>query len=157
MQPPSVARKLTDTWDVGVAVSPATCRQEKTKRAFSATSRYSPSSQEGGSPGMSKRQAPPTLTSACIAEKSAASAPNLVEWDRLVELGPRPRWVLDTERGRVVVELAADQAPLTVQRLTDLARAGRFDGVPFHRVVPNFVAQGGDLSRGPDEGPPPPL
>ncbi|NNK62079.1 MAG: peptidylprolyl isomerase [Gemmatimonadetes bacterium] len=62
--------------------------------------------------------------------------------------------MIDTDRGRVVVALAADQAPLTVQRLSDLAAAGRFAGVPFHRVVPNFVVQGGDLSRGPEAGPP---
>jgi peptidylprolyl isomerase len=75
-----------------------------------------------------------------------------VDWAALAELGARPRLVFETDEGRIVLELAADQAPLTVQRLTSLAAAGRFDGIPFHRVVANFVIQGGDLSRAPEPG-----
>ena len=78
-----------------------------------------------------------------------------VDWTALVALGPRPELVLDTDEGRIVLQLAADQAPLTVQRMTSLAAAGRFDGLPFHRVVPNFVIQTGDVSRAADPGPRP--
>lgn len=77
-----------------------------------------------------------------------------VDWPALAELGGRPRLVLDTERGRIVVELDAEQAPLTVQTIAGLARARRYDGVPFHRVVPNFVIQGGDFERGDGYGGP---
>jgi peptidylprolyl isomerase len=47
----------------------------------------------------------------------------------------------------MVVELDAEQAPITVQTIAEFARAGRYDGVPFHRVVANFVIQGGDFER----------
>ena len=76
-----------------------------------------------------------------------------IDWPALSALGARPELVLDTDEGRIVLELAADQAPLTVQRITSLAAAGRFDGLPFHRVVPNFVIQTGDLSRAAEPGP----
>ena len=45
--------------------------------------------------------------------------------------------------GIMFVTLFLDQAPVTVARFTTLARAGRYDGLTFHRVVPNFVIQGG--------------
>lgn len=78
-----------------------------------------------------------------------------VDWGALSGLGSRPNLVLETDEGTIVLELAADQAPLTVSRITSLATAGRFDGVPFHRVVANFVIQTGDLSRAPAQGPRP--
>jgi cyclophilin family peptidyl-prolyl cis-trans isomerase len=50
---------------------------------------------------------------------------------------------LATTRGEVAVRLAADVAPLTVRQLATLAREGYLDGLTFHRVVPEFVVQGG--------------
>ncbi len=70
-----------------------------------------------------------------------------IDWNYLNKLGPQPRLVLETNRGTVVVELDAEQAPQTVQAITQFAKNGRYDGVPFHRVVPNFVVQGGDFVR----------
>ena len=52
--------------------------------------------------------------------------------------------VMDTTRGRIVLELACPQAPLTCLSFLQLAEAGYFDGQSFHRVVPDFVVQGGD-------------
>ncbi len=49
-----------------------------------------------------------------------------------------------TERGEFAVELYADRAPLTVENFVNLARAGFYDGTTFHRVIPGFMAQGGD-------------
>jgi cyclophilin family peptidyl-prolyl cis-trans isomerase len=49
-----------------------------------------------------------------------------------------------TERGDIVVELYADRAPLTVENFVNLARAGFYDGTTFHRVIPGFMARGGD-------------
>jgi len=46
--------------------------------------------------------------------------------------------------GDVVIKLRPDLAPAHVQRVTDLARSGFYDGVVFHRVIPGFMAQGGD-------------
>lgn len=70
------------------------------------------------------------------------------DWTLLRDVGSHPRLVLETARGRIVVELDAEEAPVTVQTMVRLAREGRLDGVPFHRVVPNFVIQGGDFERG---------
>ena len=49
-----------------------------------------------------------------------------------------------TERGDIVVELFAADAPLTVENFVNLARRGFYDGTTFHRVIPGFMAQGGD-------------
>ena len=49
-----------------------------------------------------------------------------------------------TERGEIVVQLYADKAPLTVENFVNLARSGFYDGTTFHRVIPGFMAQGGD-------------
>ena len=70
-----------------------------------------------------------------------------IDWSYLRELGPHPRLVMETNRGMVTIELDTEQAPQTVQAITRFAREGRYDGVPFHRVVPNFVVQGGDFAR----------
>lgn len=70
-----------------------------------------------------------------------------VDWAYLRSMGPHPSIVLNTEKGTVVMRLYTEQAPLTVQTLLQLTEQGRFDGVPFHRVVPNFVVQGGDVER----------
>ena len=49
-----------------------------------------------------------------------------------------------TERGEIAAELHAAKAPLTVENFVNLARAGFYDGTTFHRVIPGFMAQGGD-------------
>ena len=49
-----------------------------------------------------------------------------------------------TQRGDFTVELYADRAPKTVENFVNLARAGFYDGTTFHRVIPGFMAQGGD-------------
>jgi len=67
-----------------------------------------------------------------------------IDWAELTELGRHPRLVLDTDKGRIVLVLDTEEAPLTVQWMTRFARQGLFDGVPFHRVEQNFVIQGGD-------------
>jgi cyclophilin family peptidyl-prolyl cis-trans isomerase len=57
----------------------------------------------------------------------------------------RPRRVaVDTERGRLLLELACPEAPLTCLSFLQLAASGFFDGGDWHRVVPGFVAQAGD-------------
>jgi peptidylprolyl isomerase len=73
--------------------------------------------------------------------------PVLIDWQYLVEKGPAPRLRLETEKGEVVVRLLAEEAPLTVQTILRFAEAGSYDGIAFHRVVPNFVIQGGDFER----------
>ena len=49
----------------------------------------------------------------------------------------------DTDRGPIRVELAADKAPLTVANFVNLAKRGFYDGLKFHRVINDFMIQGG--------------
>jgi len=64
-----------------------------------------------------------------------------------------PHAFLETKSGTIEIELNVVDAPLTSQNFVDLARAGFFNGTALHRVVPNFVVQGGD-PRGDGEGGP---
>lgn len=52
--------------------------------------------------------------------------------------------IMDTSCGRIELELFADQTPVTVNNFVFLAREGFYDGLIFHRVIPDFVLQGGD-------------
>jgi len=52
--------------------------------------------------------------------------------------------VLETTKGRVVIQLRPDFAPGHVERIKTLAGQGFYDGVPFHRVIEGFMAQTGD-------------
>ena len=51
--------------------------------------------------------------------------------------------IFDTARGPIRVELLPDQAPLTVANFVNLARRGFYDGLNFHRVIADFMVQGG--------------
>ena len=51
---------------------------------------------------------------------------------------------LHTNHGAIELELFPDDAPKTVENFTKLARDGFYDGVIFHRVIPDFMIQGGD-------------
>ncbi len=57
---------------------------------------------------------------------------------------PENTLVLETTKGRVVIELLPDLAPHHVARIRELANSKFYDGVPFHRVIEGFMAQGGD-------------
>jgi peptidyl-prolyl cis-trans isomerase B (cyclophilin B) len=51
---------------------------------------------------------------------------------------------IETNRGTLVAELYDDAAPNTVENFAKLANDGYYDGIKFHRVIPDFVLQGGD-------------
>ena len=51
---------------------------------------------------------------------------------------------IKTNRGDIVIQLFADKAPMTVNNFVALARDGFYDGVKFHRVIPDFMVQTGD-------------
>ena len=57
---------------------------------------------------------------------------------------PENTLVMDLAWGKVVIEMRPDLAPNHVARIKELVRKGFYDGTPFHRVIENFMAQGGD-------------
>jgi len=62
----------------------------------------------------------------------------------MAELDPENTLVLETTKGKATIALRPDLAPNHVARIKELAREGFYDGTPFHRVIDNFMAQGGD-------------
>jgi cyclophilin family peptidyl-prolyl cis-trans isomerase len=63
-----------------------------------------------------------------------------------MEIDPKKKYTatISTDKGDMVIELFADKAPKTVNNFVFLARQGFYDGIIFHRVIPQFMAQGGD-------------
>ncbi len=59
-------------------------------------------------------------------------------------VAPENLLVIDTAKGRILVELEPRVAPQSVERIRTLADQGFYDGLKFHRVIPNFMAQTGD-------------
>ncbi len=57
---------------------------------------------------------------------------------------PENTLVMQLKTGRVVIAMRPDLAPKHVARIKELVRKGFYDGTPFHRVIPGFMAQGGD-------------
>jgi len=55
-----------------------------------------------------------------------------------------PIAIMDTTRGTIKIELYMDKVPITAGNFLDHAESGYYDGVIFHRVIPNFMIQGGD-------------
>ena len=78
--------------------------------------------------------APMTLPASALAQ--AAS-----DWRTVA---PENLLVIDTAKGRVLVEVSPLAAPNHVERIRTLANQGFYDGLKFHRVIPNFMAQTGD-------------
>ncbi|MDZ4054233.1 MAG: peptidylprolyl isomerase [Phenylobacterium sp.] len=94
------------------------------------------------------------LLAALLPLAAAAQAP---DWRRP---DPAETLVIDTTKGRIVVELAPQVAPQAVARVKLLAKEGVYDGLQFHRVIAGFVAQTGNpnnqdggTSAHPDLGP----
>lgn len=71
----------------------------------------------------------------------AQDAPDPVNWR---QLEPENTLYIDTVHGRIVVELYPEIAPNHVERIKTLSRANFYDGLLFHRVVDEFMAQTGD-------------
>jgi cyclophilin family peptidyl-prolyl cis-trans isomerase len=61
-----------------------------------------------------------------------------------LEAGKQYRAVIHTDRGDIHLRLFAAETPLTVNNFVFLAKDGYYDGVSFHRVIPDFMVQGGD-------------
>jgi peptidylprolyl isomerase len=74
-----------------------------------------------------------------IAGGAIAQTPS--EWRTVA---PENLMVIDTSKGRVLVELEPRAAPNHIERIRTLTNRGFYDGLKFHRVIPNFMAQTGD-------------
>lgn len=79
-----------------------------------------------------------------------ATSPLLGE-DQWRTIAPENLLVIDTTKGRIIVELEPQIAPLHVERIRTLTRQGFYDGLKFHRVLTGFMAQTGD-PQGTGEG-----
>ena len=90
-------------------------------------------------------------TATAPAAAAAPARPGAADWrtvpaDNLM--------IIDTNRGRILVELAPEAAPLHVERMRLLTRRAFFDGIVFHRVIDGFMAQTGDpLGNGEGQSP----
>ncbi|MFN8556245.1 MAG: peptidylprolyl isomerase [Dehalococcoidia bacterium] len=71
--------------------------------------------------------------------KQYSSPPQMV-----IDPAKRYSATMHTEKGDLEIELYAADVPMTVNNFVFLAREGFYDGVTFHRVIPGFMAQGGD-------------
>jgi cyclophilin family peptidyl-prolyl cis-trans isomerase len=68
-----------------------------------------------------------------------------------------PRVLLETSAGDIEIELFEKEAPITVENFLSYAKKGHYDGTIFHRIIPNFVVQGGgmdpDMKQRPTDDP----
>ena len=74
-----------------------------------------------------------------MARKSYSSAPAMT-----IDAKKKFTATFDTTAGKIVVDLFADRAPTTVNNFVTLAKDGFYDGLTFHRVIADFMVQGGD-------------
>ncbi len=92
------------------------------------------------------------FVSSTVRERIESTPPAVVlqgpDWKLLRKLGAKPTLQIETEAGLIVVEMDPVRAPSTVTAIARLADSGIYNGIPFHRVVPNFVIQGGDVETG---------
>ena len=82
-----------------------------------------------------------------------ASIANPPPVDVSTVIGKVLRWHVTTTRGELVIRLRPEVAPWAVAAIVALTRKGFYEGVAFHRVVPNFVVQGGDPTESGSGGP----
>ena len=83
----------------------------------------------------------PVLAAALLTATPALAAPAPTDW-RAVDAANT--LMIDTNKGRVFVELYPEVAPATVARIETLARRGFYDGLTFFRVIDDFMDQTGD-------------
>ncbi len=77
--------------------------------------------------------------SAAPARKTYSAPPPMI-----IDTSKQYTATIETKKGNLVLELFASDVPLTVNNFVFLAREGFYNGTTFHRVIPDFMAQGGD-------------
>jgi cyclophilin family peptidyl-prolyl cis-trans isomerase/HEAT repeat protein len=95
----------------------------------------------------------PSIDTATAIRPAPSSRPVDYAAPSLITPAVSPHVFIETDKGTIEIELDVLDAPLTAGNFVALARKGYFDGLTFHRVVPDFVVQGGD-PRGDGEGGP---
>ncbi len=93
-----------------------------------------------------------TLMETSLAVKDAPTRP--ADWTWLKKYPKKPTAILNTTKGEIELDLFINEATYTVKSFIELAEKNFYDGLLFHRVVSNFVVQGGD-PRGDGTGGPP--
>ncbi len=67
------------------------------------------------------------------------------DWSRVAQLTTNPFVVIETSKGNIILRLDIEKAPVTIAGMDALMENGDYQFTPFHRVIPNFVIQGGDV------------
>jgi cyclophilin family peptidyl-prolyl cis-trans isomerase len=102
----------------------------------------------GGSPPSATPASSPAPSSTPAATPQSTPEVKKMQWDSppamTIDTGKKYTAVIQTEKGDLVIELFAKDVPRTVNNFVFLARQGFYDGTTFHRVIPDFMAQGGD-------------
>jgi peptidylprolyl isomerase len=79
-----------------------------------------------------------------LAAQNAPTASPTAQAESWRMVDPENAMVIDTTKGRIIVEFAPEIAPNHVARMKELTRSGFYNGIIFHRVIENFMAQTGD-------------
>jgi cyclophilin family peptidyl-prolyl cis-trans isomerase len=103
----------------------------------------------GAAEGVDPQLPPNLLESAAQYEQSLPTMKKFWEKESQIRAAEAkaddlPRVKLTTTKGDIILELFENEAPQTVANFITLVKQGFYDGVPFHRVLPGFMAQGGD-------------
>ncbi|WP_404786498.1 peptidylprolyl isomerase [Altericista sp. CCNU0014] len=85
-----------------------------------------------------------TITTASVAPVLGSASPIAASTASLPKLNGKATVVLTVKGKPITIEVNGTDAPITAGNFVDLAKRGFYDGTAFHRVVPGFVAQGGD-------------
>ncbi len=94
----------------------------------------------GGSPPEPAPQSPPPPTPEPAAKPKKYDSPP----EMMIDTGKQYTATIETEKGNLVLELFAADAPVTVNNFVFLSREGFYNGSTFHRIIPGFMVQGGD-------------
>jgi cyclophilin family peptidyl-prolyl cis-trans isomerase len=90
----------------------------------------------------------PAATTPAAAPTQSAPEVKKMQWtsppEMTIDTNKKYTAILETVKGNLVIELFAKDVPRTVNNFVFLAREGFYDGTTFHRVIPDFMAQGGD-------------